>query len=259
MKKLFIILICLLIGSPVFAANTYSGATFQGAVVGGGTEAGCTPSYVFTENADCSSGCAANCSGTDGLANCFNTWTPSGTVTFTGNALEGSNSIRVDETGGVGSAYLAFTAADNAYVHLIFTISANPSTSKLISGLRTTSTERGKLQITSTGQLRIYHGTVYGTTAGTMTAGTAYHIWYSYEKDPGGGAGKAYAMFSDTSTKPDTSTCAGLHNNCVYISTGDGATTVNRLYLAAGTTAKVLTFDHIGVSTAGGDICSPTP
>lgn len=245
---LFIVGLCLCVAC---AMSQDLAMNVQGVMATGGTASpACSPTYLFSENFDCSSGCATNCSGTDGLTNCTNTWTISGTVNFQATPIEGTYSVEVDQTSTAGYAYLGFTAQDNAYAHFIFSIDTLPAATKGIIYFTATSSAKVYVKLASNGKFLIYNGSATATVTDAISQGTAYHVWFGGTK--GNGDGTAYVAFSTTSTKP---ACPGTA--CAQVTTGNGNAQVNRLYLGNDSTAHKLTFDHIGVSAT--DICSPTP
>ncbi len=242
----------LALSSPCLAAEPFDVAWMNAAIVGGGSAAAaCSPTYAKTENFE---GAGICYTGDVTYTNCTNSFGKSGTFNFkyaTAPApMEGSYSLLIDESGGLGYASLSVTAGDNYYVQFMFSVPVLPAAYKDIFSWRSSSTAKGRIQVSNTGAVRVYNGTKYASTVGTLTAGTVYYIQAGYTKGIGTD-GTGYVAWSTTSTLPTSG------NNYASIANGDANSQIDTLYFGAGASAVSFIYDRIRVSAS--DMCTPSP
>ena len=205
------------------------------------------------------SACTENCAlyttcqnfetATTGYDNGPEAWTEGGTGSvdhaYTGVILRGTQSWRVYGVAGWKYAYKAITATDEIYIHWLFDPATLPATnnSYIVELDNGTTTECGLIIEYSTEALRAeVDGTHYAITTGTLTAGTAEHIWEHYKKasvSPGSD-GICSVGFGTGLTE----VTAG--NNFAAVTNHTVTAQINRVYIEkSGTATPDLIFDQV--------------
>lgn len=105
------------------------------------------------------------------------------------------------------------------------------------------------LKLITTGTVRLYHGTAYQASAGTLSNDTLYHIWIEYTKGTGSD-GVAKVWIGTTSTKPGSTFTTNVTNGTATADSG-------KLQLRAGY-QQTYFYDQLLVNGSEiGDVCDP--
>lgn len=175
------------------------------------------------------------------------TWTESGDAgtvnpAYTGVVLQGTQSLRINQSGNKAQTITSFSAQDEVYIYFLMRgISGFPDNPTRIGFLNDSSTIG--MNVNNSGTLSLC-GNVCATTVGTMTAGTTYHVWFHYKK--GSGSDQiSEAAFSTDGIRPTSG------DNYAIISNGTRTSQITSFQFvwdAFNFTQQVI-FDKVRIST----------
>ena len=175
------------------------------------------------------------------------TWTGTGTGTvdpaYTGVVLQGTQSLRLNQSANTAQTITSFAAQDELYGYFMFrAISGFPGNPSFLVWLNDSSTIG--IEVNSDATLTIT-GNIASTTVATMTTNVTYHIWWHYKKSPGGANQIQEIAFSTDTLKPTSG------NN--YAGTSGGSRTTQITSFQCGWDSFAFTqqfiFDKIRIST----------
>jgi hypothetical protein len=207
MKKIFLILLIILISSSTAFAGIVMAGTQLGALD--------PESPVVDECLD--KLVCQNFEGT-GYDN-SESWTESvgtgGTVDeddTTATVLRDSQQLKIyaGDSGSTSNTYVSFTEQSELWFHVLVKFTdATPSNATYAINLRDSSTTVGWMSLLTTGAIRAYQGSVYSAGSTVLSDNTAYHIWGYYKaSDAGMNNGKMTLWISTDTTRPEASECS---------------------------------------------------
>lgn len=235
----FVLLSCLTASAQL--GNVGFLASLKPAAAGGAT-------YLIEEGfeeTDMGGGAGSGTDGYDSALFVGETGTPNNDYATSPAPLVGTYSGFLDSSGAVAQAMRWDLSAAQSELYIYFKVSdaslpAN-STQFVLELTTSAGTRQAGLYFRTDGTIRLIHGTVLGTaTVGTMSASTTYHVWVHWKNDGTGDIG-----FSTDGTRPTSG------NNYQSMASGDGTSTVTRVYLRASELAlQTAIVDRLLVSTS---------
>lgn len=168
------------------------------------------------------------------------TWTESGTGTinedYTGVTMDGAQTLRIALAAQTGRTVSpTFAATKPCYVYFKWRAVAFPSSgSTVIACIYSGSTRLTQVSVSSAGVFTVRNGSTGGTTTGSVSTGTTYHIWITYTV--GGTDGTSNLGYSTDGVKPTGYTHSGgdatasADNLCIGQITGSSSATCEFIY-----------------------------
>lgn len=241
MKKIFLILLIILISSSTAFAGIVMAGTQLGALD--------PESPVVDECLD--KLVCQNFEGT-GYDN-SESWTEGvgtgGTVDeddTTATVLRDSQQLKIyaGDSGQTSYTYVSFTAQTEVWFHVRVKFpDGTPSNSTYFLNLSDGSNTQGFISLLTTGGIRAYQGSIYsaGATTPMFADNTAYHVWGYYKaSDTGMNNGKMTIWVGTSTTRPESSECS--------VTTGTSEASVTRIMLQEKYQGTAY-FDQVIVST----------
>jgi hypothetical protein len=154
-------------------------------------------------------------------------WTTSGTgliqTNYTGVILHGTETMRfVTPDSNQSYAYsAAWSAGNERFIYFLFRPVSTPGAGDILQLWDSGFSSVSDLQLTGTGALQIAHGSATATTVSTMSDGTTYHVWVTYNNS----ADTANVGFSTTGTRPTSG------NAFAQTTAGTSTTNAERVFI----------------------------
>lgn len=181
-------------------------------------------------------------------------WTASGSPDpdDTTTPPEGSQCLKVACSGSAVYAYTTFAAQDTLEVYFRLRIESYSAANQWLAFWNADGsyTHGGFALLTSSGTLRVGHGSTTATTVAALSTNTLYHVWCRYTKGP---SGTLTVGYSTDGTRPTSGTAYAASTS------GDSTYSPSRIYCGALISSTyTIRFDKVTVSSqsigANGDI-----
>jgi hypothetical protein len=164
----------------------------------------------------------------------------------TATVLRDSQQLKIyaGDSGQTSNTYASFTAQSELWFHVRVKFpDGTPTTATYFLTLSDGSSTSAFVSLLTTGGIRAYQGSVYnaGATIPVFADGTAYHVWGYYKaSDTGQNNGKMTIWVGTSTTRPEAPECS--------VNTGTAETTVARILLQEKYQGTAY-FDQVIVST----------
>jgi hypothetical protein len=121
---------------------------------------------------------------------------------YTGVVLDGSQSLRVNTSAGVGYTATTFADQDELWVYCkVRVVGSLPDGTMSLFSVMQAFSGVGGVQLLDNGKLRASHGGPIADTIDALSVDTTYHVWFHYTKGTGAD-GVASVGFSTDGTRP---------------------------------------------------------